>query len=104
MLLLSAVLILAFIETPSGQAQPQKPNILVIMGDDIGWFNPSIYHRGIMGYRMPNIDCIPQEGALFTDWYGQPESQGKTGKGTYPDGMVEHDGHVGHPHFRRGRW
>jgi arylsulfatase A-like enzyme len=53
------------------QAQPPKPNILVIMGDDIGWFNPSAYHQGIMGYRTPNIDRIAQEGARFTDWYGQ---------------------------------
>lgn len=49
----------------------QKPNILVIMGDDIGWFNASIYHRGIMGYRTPNIDRIGNEGAMFTDWYGE---------------------------------
>lgn len=49
----------------------KKPNILVIWGDDIGWFNPSCYHRGIMGYRTPNIDRIADEGALFTDWYGQ---------------------------------
>ena len=48
-----------------------KPNILFIMGDDIGWFNPSCYHRGLMGYRTPNIDRIADEGALFTDWYGQ---------------------------------
>jgi arylsulfatase A-like enzyme len=53
------------------QAQEKKPNILVIMGDDIGWFNPSVYHRGIMGYQTPNIDRIAQEGAMFTDWYGQ---------------------------------
>jgi arylsulfatase len=53
------------------QAQQPKPNILVIMGDDIGWFNPSVYHRGIMGYQTPNIDRIAQEGAMFTDWYGQ---------------------------------
>ena len=52
-------------------ASGQKPNILMIMGDDIGWFNPSIYHRGIMGYRTPNIDRIGKEGALFTDWYGE---------------------------------
>jgi hypothetical protein len=52
------------------QAQEKKPNILVIMGDDIGWFNPSVYHRGIMGYQTPNIDRIAQEGAMFTDWYG----------------------------------
>jgi arylsulfatase len=44
-----------------------KPNILVIMGDDIGWFNPSIYHRGIMSYETPNIDRIGKEGAMFTD-------------------------------------
>jgi len=49
----------------------KKPNILVIWGDDIGWFNPSCYHRGMMGYWTPNIDRIANEGALFTDWYGQ---------------------------------
>ena len=48
-----------------------EPNILMIMGDDIGWFNPSIYHRGLMGYRTPNIDRIGNEGAMFTDWYGE---------------------------------
>ncbi len=48
-----------------------KPNILMIMGDDIGWFNPSIYNRGMMGYRTPNIDRIGNEGAVFTDWYGE---------------------------------
>jgi arylsulfatase len=53
------------------RAEDKKPNILVIMGDDIGWFNPSIYHRGIMGYETPNIDRIGKEGAMFTDWYGQ---------------------------------
>ena len=53
------------------EAADKKPNILVIMGDDIGWFNPSGYHRGIMGYQTPNIDRIAKEGARFTDWYGQ---------------------------------
>ncbi len=52
-------------------AQEKKPNILVIMGDDIGWFNPSCYNSGMMGYRTPNIDRIANEGARFTDWYGQ---------------------------------
>src|SRR6476469_8030209 len=55
----------------SAHAADKKPNILVIMGDDIGWFNPSIYHRGIMEYQTPNIDRIAHEGARFTDWYGQ---------------------------------
>ena len=48
-----------------------KPNILFIMADDIGWFNPSCYHQGIMGYSTPNIDRIATEGARFTDFYGQ---------------------------------
>jgi Sulfatase len=51
--------------------QPQRPNILVIMGDDIGWFNPSCYKRGMMGYETPNIDRIAKEGALFNRWYAQ---------------------------------
>lgn len=48
-----------------------KPNILVIMGDDIGWYNTSAYNNGVMGYRTPNIDSIAREGVLFTDAYGQ---------------------------------
>jgi arylsulfatase len=52
-------------------AGSRKPNILFIMGDDIGWFNVSAYNMGIMGYRTPNIDRIGKEGAVFTDWYGQ---------------------------------
>ena len=49
----------------------EKPNILIIWGDDIGWFNISANNNGIMGYRTPNIDRVAKEGALFTDWYGQ---------------------------------
>jgi arylsulfatase len=49
----------------------KKPNILIIWGDDIGWFNVSAYNLGLMGYRTPNIDRVAKEGALFTDWYGQ---------------------------------
>ena len=48
-----------------------KPNILIIWGDDIGWFNISAYNHGMMGYRTPNIDRVANEGAMFTDWYGQ---------------------------------
>src|SRR6266481_1261743 len=57
--------------TASAQQQQPKPNILVIMGDDIGYWNISAYNRGMMGYRTPNIDRIAGEGALFTDYYGQ---------------------------------
>lgn len=48
-----------------------KPNIVVIWGDDIGWFNISAYNMGMMGYKTPNIDRLAKEGAVFTDWYGQ---------------------------------
>ena len=47
------------------------PNILVIMGDDIGLWNVSAYNQGMMGYWTPNIDKIAEQGALFTDCYAQ---------------------------------
>ncbi|UEM24696.1 arylsulfatase (plasmid) [Skermanella mucosa] len=53
------------------QQQDRQPNILVIWGDDIGWYNISAFNLGVMGYKTPNIDRIAREGALFTDWYGQ---------------------------------
>jgi arylsulfatase A-like enzyme len=53
--------------TASAQQQ-QKPNILFIMGDDIGWMQPGIYHRGLMVGETPNIDRIGQEGAMFVDY------------------------------------
>jgi arylsulfatase A-like enzyme len=55
----------------TAQAQAKKPNILVIMTDDVGVWNISAYHRGMMGGRTPNIDRIANEGALFTDYYAQ---------------------------------
>jgi arylsulfatase len=64
------LLALALVASPAA-AQDRKPNILVIMGDDIGYWNTSAYHRGAMGYQTPNIDRIAREGAMFTDYYGQ---------------------------------
>ena len=52
-------------------AQDKKPNILVIWGDDIGYWNISAYNLGMMGYKTPNIDRIAKEGMLFTDAYGE---------------------------------
>ena len=52
-------------------ATGDKPNILVIWGDDIGITNISAYSRGMMGYETPNIDRIANEGALFTDYYAE---------------------------------
>ena len=49
----------------------QKPNILVIMGDDIGWFNIGAYHRGIMSGKTPNLDKLAADGMRFTDYYAE---------------------------------
>jgi arylsulfatase A-like enzyme len=67
----AAAMLLGVALVGRAQAQERKPNILVIWGDDIGWYNISAYNMGVMGYRTPNIDRIAREGALFTDWYGQ---------------------------------
>ena len=53
------------------RARADKPNIVVIWGDDIGITNLSCYSDGLMGYRTPNIDRIAQEGMRFTDNYGE---------------------------------
>lgn len=53
------------------QEKAKKPNILVIMGDDIGWFNIGAYHRGIMSGKTPNLDKLANEGMLFTDYYAE---------------------------------
>jgi arylsulfatase A-like enzyme len=56
---------------PAAKAQQKKPNILILWGDDIGYWNLSAYNQGMMGYKTPNIDRVAHEGALFTDWYAQ---------------------------------
>ena len=53
---------------PCAYAQAQKPNIMFIMGDDIGWMQVGAYHRGLALGETPNIDRIANEGALFTDY------------------------------------
>jgi arylsulfatase len=68
---LTAVALVAAVASMSAQAADKKPNILVIFGDDIGWFNPSCYNRGMMGFQTPNIDRIAKEGAMFMTWYAQ---------------------------------
>ena len=62
---------LAILLAPGVGLAGKKPNIVVLWGDDIGWFNISAYNNGMMGYKTPNIDRIAKEGALFTDWYGE---------------------------------
>ncbi|MBN9670038.1 arylsulfatase [Roseibium aggregatum] len=68
------VLVLAMLGVPSmsfAQSEPEKPNILVIWGDDVGQSNISAYTLGLMGYKTPNIDRIANEGMMFTDYYGE---------------------------------
>jgi arylsulfatase A-like enzyme len=52
-------------------AQQTKPNILVIMGDDVGWFNIGAYHQGIMSGKTPNLDRLAAQGMRFTDYYAE---------------------------------
>ena len=66
-----AVLTAAVLLPITHAAAQQKPNILFIMGDDIGWMQPSIYHRGLMVGETPNIDRIGNEGAIFMHYYAE---------------------------------
>jgi arylsulfatase A-like enzyme len=77
-LVAASALTAAGVTAPAQAQQPtatpttgKQPNILVIMSDDVGIWNISAYHRGMMGGRTPNIDRIAKEGALFTDYYAQ---------------------------------
>ncbi len=85
------------------EAQNKKPNILIIWGDDIGYWNVSANNQGMMGYKTPNIDRIAKEGALFTDWYGQQScTAGRacfiTGQSGFRTGMLK----VGLPGAKEG--
>ena len=66
---LSALLIIFSCFAASAQAE--KPNIVIIWGDDIGQSNISAYTKGMMGYRTPNIDRVADEGMIFTDYYAE---------------------------------
>ena len=97
----------AMAQAPKPPTTPQpggrKPNILILWGDDIGYWNVSAYNQGMMGYKTPNIDRIAKEGALFTDWYGQQScTAGRscfiTGQSGYRTGLVK----VGLPGAQEG--
>jgi arylsulfatase len=90
-------------QTPPPTAGGKKPNILVIFGDDIGYWNVSAYNRGMMGYRTPNIDRIAKEGAIFTDLYAQQScTAGRaafiTGQSCFRTGLLK----VGLPGAKEG--
>jgi arylsulfatase A-like enzyme len=57
--------------TATAQTPAKKPNILVIMGDDVGWFNIGAYHRGMMSGKTPNLDRLAAQGMMFTDYYAE---------------------------------
>jgi arylsulfatase len=70
--LLAVLVAVAAASLPAAaQQQQRRPNILVIMGDDVGWFNIGAYHRGIMSGKTPNLDKLASEGMLFTDYYAE---------------------------------
>ncbi len=71
LLIIAAVVVVFELGVTPVSAQNQKPNILFIMGDDIGWMQPSIYHRGLMVGETPNIDRIGNEGAIFMTYYAE---------------------------------
>ena len=80
-----------------------RPNILVIWGDDIGWSNVSAYNMGMMGYKTPNIDRIADEGMIFTDAYGENScTAGRaafiTGQSPFRTGLLK----VGMPGAKEG--
>ncbi len=56
---------------PTAKAQEKKPNIVAIMGDDIGMWNIGAYHHGMMAGKTPNLDKLAKEGMLFTDYYAE---------------------------------
>ena len=83
----SAATLMTGLITPMAMAQPaaKKPNIVIIWGDDIGYWNVSMNNQGMMGYKTPNIDRIAKEGANFTDWYGQQSCT--AGRGAFITGQ-----------------
>jgi arylsulfatase len=78
--------------TTSAQAQAQapasgrKPNILFIMGDDVGWFNIGAYHQGIMSGKTPNLDKLAADGMRFTDYYA--EASCTAGRANFITGQI----------------
>jgi len=76
---------LATPQKAEAQQQTQRPNILVIWGDDIGQSNISAYTFGVVGYRTPNIDRIAKEGMIFTDYYA--EQSCTAGRSTFITGQ-----------------
>lgn len=100
---LTLIAIMTFVGSIMNAQKNEKPNILVIFGDDIGWSNTSAYNRGMMGYRTPNIDKIAEDGMMFTDYYAEQScTAGRstfiTGQSGYRTGLTK----VGLPGAKEG--
>ena len=67
----AALLMLLGLATSPLASALDKPNILVIMGDDVGWLNIGAYHRGMMSGKTPNLDKLAAQGMMFTDYYAE---------------------------------
>jgi arylsulfatase A-like enzyme len=87
-ILLTALAALAVMLLPIAQAvaQQQRPNIVVIMGDDVGWFNIGAYHQGIMSGKTPNLDKLAAQGMRFTDYYA--EASCTAGRANFITGQI----------------
>ena len=87
-------IVLAHLAVTMPAAAQDKPNIVIIWGDDVGYWNISAYNQGMMGYETPNIDRIAEEGVLFTDAYGEQScTAGRaafiTGQHPYRTGLLK---------------
>ncbi len=85
-LLLALFALVLLVMLPAGAAAADKPNIVIIWGDDIGQSNIGAYSHGVMGYKTPNIDRIAKEGVMFTDYYG--EQSCTAGRSSFITGQV----------------
>lgn len=88
------LLVVYFLAITVHSIAQDRPNILIIMGDDVGWFNISAYNSGMMGYMTPNIDRLAKEGIRFTDAYAQNScTAGRaaliTGQSPYRTGLLK---------------
>jgi arylsulfatase len=77
-----------FVGAPAAaqQAPKKKPNIVFIMGDDVGWFNTAPYHQGMMSGKTPNLDRLAREGMRFTDYYA--EASCTAGRANFITGQI----------------
>src|SRR5437763_15205353 len=81
-----AASLIAALVAVSAHAADKKPNIVFIMGDDVGMWNIGAYHRGMMAAKTPNLDKLAKEGMLFTDYYADASST--AGRGNFTTGEL----------------